>query len=61
MKNKTRERRSHIDFYTGSLNIWATYNLSRQLEPYHALCQKNYKIPQRLHFWIKQHTKILES
>jgi len=54
MKNKIREKGSHVDFYTGSLNNWATSSLSRQIEPNHALYQKKYKIPQRLHFWIKQ-------
>jgi len=53
-----RERGLHIDFYTSSLNTWATSSLSRQPEPDHALYQKFYKIPQRLHFWIKQNAKI---
>jgi len=48
MKNKIWEKGSHTDFYTSSLNI--TSSLSGQLEPDHALYQKNYKIPKRLHF-----------
>ena len=60
-KNKKRERGSHTDFYTCSLNIWVASSLSRKPKPNHALYQKNYKILQRLHFWIKQNTKILES
>jgi len=36
-------------------------NDSSQLKPDDALYKKNCKIPQRLHFWIKQSTKILES
>jgi len=52
MKNKIMERESHNDFYIGSLNIWVTSSLLRQPEPDHALYQKNYKILQKLHFWI---------
>jgi len=51
-RNKIRERWSHNDFYTSSLNIWATSSLLGQSELDHALYQKNYKIHQRLHFWI---------
>jgi len=39
-KNKIRERQSHNDFYTGSLNICGTFNLSGKLEPDHALYKK---------------------
>jgi len=38
--NKIREKRSHKQFYTGSLNNWATFSLLGQPEPNHALNQK---------------------
>jgi len=49
--HKIEKRRSHKQFYTGSLNNWGTSSLSVQSDPNDALNQKFYTIPPRLHFW----------
>jgi len=61
MMNKTRKRRSHTCFYTGSLNHRATFSLPRQHEPNFTLLSKVLQNHIKITLLNKANTKIFES